>query len=343
MKKDILKKVFGLVNSKVLLAVSAGMMMTSCVIYTGGYSETDGVYYDPNRDTLPEDYYATESGNRVGEYYDYQDTLSVENSYQGKVYRSGKYKDWDNESDYDNSQSDWGSYNGTEINYYNNSWGYPYGYYGLGYYPSYGWGAGFGWGWPSYYYPSYYYDPYWSFGFGYGWPYYSSGFGFGLSWGWGSGYYGGYYGGGYYGGGYYGYPGYGYINRVPYKRSGAEGGFRTATNRQGVASSNRTSGFRTTNGVSSTNRISNNRASSTNRMQQGQTTSGQRRVFNNQNNSTQRTSTTRRNNSSYERSTPTRSSSSGGFRSSGGFSGGTSRSGGFSGGGGSSRSGGFRR
>jgi hypothetical protein len=37
----------------------------------GGYSETDGVYYDPNKDTLPEGVIINDGGNRVGEYYDY--------------------------------------------------------------------------------------------------------------------------------------------------------------------------------------------------------------------------------------------------------------------------------
>ena len=51
MKKNIHPNLWGLLKSKAVLGVSAGMLMVSCGAYTGGYSETDGVYYDPNTDT----------------------------------------------------------------------------------------------------------------------------------------------------------------------------------------------------------------------------------------------------------------------------------------------------
>ena len=67
MKKFTHKNLLGLLKSKAVLAISSSLILTSCVIQTGGYSETDGVYYDPNRDTLPEGT-VMNSGNRVGEY-----------------------------------------------------------------------------------------------------------------------------------------------------------------------------------------------------------------------------------------------------------------------------------
>jgi uncharacterized membrane protein YjdF len=38
-----------LIKSKGLILISSSFLLTSCVIYTGGYSETDGVYYDLTR------------------------------------------------------------------------------------------------------------------------------------------------------------------------------------------------------------------------------------------------------------------------------------------------------
>ena len=70
MKKITYKKLFNSLKSRGLLTVVGGLLMMSCVPQMG-YSETDGVYYDPNRDTLPEGT-VMNSGNRVGEYYDYQ-------------------------------------------------------------------------------------------------------------------------------------------------------------------------------------------------------------------------------------------------------------------------------
>ena len=56
MKKNIHRSFLQVFKSKAVLAVSAGLVAVSCGTQMGGYSETDGVYYDPNRDTLPEDY-----------------------------------------------------------------------------------------------------------------------------------------------------------------------------------------------------------------------------------------------------------------------------------------------
>ena len=235
MKKNIHKKLFALLKSRGVLAVSSALLMVSCGIQPGAYSETDGVYYDPSRDTLPEGAIANGGGNRMGQYYDYQDSDRVPTQ-EEIVY--DKYRNWGSTS-LETQNSDWGTYAGSETNYYNNSswgWGYPYGYYsGYGYGSP--WGFGMSWG-----------SPYWSFGWGSSW-----------NWGWGySPYYGGYnpywYGGyspywgrpyyGGYNGGYYGYNSYnapGFINR----RSSSNGrvgngngtinpgGFRQNSNRVG--------------------------------------------------------------------------------------------------------------
>ena len=72
MKKITFKNLVNLLKSNGLLAVAGGLLLMSCGSQMG-YTETDGVYYDPSRDTLPEGT-VMNSGNRVGEYYDYQAT-----------------------------------------------------------------------------------------------------------------------------------------------------------------------------------------------------------------------------------------------------------------------------
>ena len=54
MKRNIHKNLLGMLKSKGILAISGGLLLVSCGAQMGGYSETDGVYYDPNKDTLPE-------------------------------------------------------------------------------------------------------------------------------------------------------------------------------------------------------------------------------------------------------------------------------------------------
>ncbi len=111
MKKNIHKNLFGLLKSRVVLAVSGGLILASCGVYTGGYSETDGVYYDPNTDTLPEGMVMEQGGNKVGEYYDYQDSTSVlQKSQNNQMAKKNRYKNenWSNEGE----SSDWGTYAG---------------------------------------------------------------------------------------------------------------------------------------------------------------------------------------------------------------------------------------
>lgn len=225
MKKITFKNLVNLLKSNGLLAVAGGLLLMSCGSQMG-YTETDGVYYDPSRDTLPEGT-VMNSGNRVGEYYDYQATDST-----------NKYLNTDNRNENwrDNSTSDWGNYNGTDTYYNDSSWGYPYGFYsGFGFGMSFGWGSSFGfggmydpWGYNpyyGYYSPFYgYHNPY----YGYYSPYY--------------GYYNPYYGYSPYGNGYYNSYNGGFIN----KRSGSDGSFNNRRNSSNNVRSNNSenSGFR---------------------------------------------------------------------------------------------------
>ena len=238
MKNSTYKNLSEILRTKVVLGVAAGLLLVSCGSQMGGYTETDGVYYDPNKDVIPEGIVMPEP-NQVDEVYAYEsDSASIiEQNQQNQAAQKNKYQTWNG------TESDWGTYAGTEQNiYYNNynTWGWnPYGYYS----PYYGWGNGWnigiGFGWNNWGW-----NPYWDPYFGYG------GYGYYNPWyGYYSPYYGGYYGyNPYYYGGYY-YP------RNNYKRSGADAitrgnGFqnsnnRSFNNRMNTNNSNN-SGFRTT-------------------------------------------------------------------------------------------------
>ena len=71
MKIITYKKSMQLLKSNAVLAILGGLILSSCGATMGGYSETDGVYYDPNTDTIPVGV-VMNSGNQVGDYYDYQ-------------------------------------------------------------------------------------------------------------------------------------------------------------------------------------------------------------------------------------------------------------------------------
>lgn len=190
-------------------------------------SESDGIYYNPNKDT------ETRFGNTPYVYGDSQYNSQESNDNQvriGGTYFDNNnnvigdaqqsYNDTQQSADYntapqyaktDNlSTNSWGTDSGTVINY-NYYGGYPYyGWYGYSPYyssPFYwrsGWSLGFSlgwnWGWGNigwgYGYPSY-------------WGSYSPWYGYGYYGGWNYPWYGGYYGHGYYGNRYY-YDGYGY-------------------------------------------------------------------------------------------------------------------------------------
>ena len=213
MKTGIYNNFFGFRALKMAtMAFSASLLMTSCIVYTGGYTETDGVYYDPNKDTLPKDYYP-DSGNKIGKPYDFNAGKGVieknkENVEEAKSRYRTKYS-------HKKPSSDWGDYTGTQINYYNyNSynpywgwgsyfpyyWDYGYSYpwgWNMGWDSWGGWNFGFSWGWGSPWYGyNRYYSPYY-----YPWRYYGGYYGYYDPF-----YYGGYYYPYYYGRGYNYYP-----------------------------------------------------------------------------------------------------------------------------------------
>ena len=127
MKRNIHKNLLGMLKSKSILAVASGLLLMSCGAQMGGYSETDGVYYDPNKDTLPEGVIINgNEGNRVGEYYDYyqDDSNLVQNAQINAAQQDNRYSNWNNSNWNGNaSDSDWGNFAGNETNYYDNSWG----------------------------------------------------------------------------------------------------------------------------------------------------------------------------------------------------------------------------
>lgn len=168
MKKNILK-----IDSvkKLALIFSASFLMHSCVIYTQGYSETDGAYYNPHKDTLPS-FHRNYDENTIGEEYDYAPMGVIEKNRQNREDAQRRYRN----SNYGNysSSSDWGDYTGTQtqytggFDYFPYSWHNPYRWsLGVGYNFSYGMGIGFGFG----------YNPWRYSGFGYYNPYFYSSFG----------------------------------------------------------------------------------------------------------------------------------------------------------------------
>lgn len=344
MKRNIHKNLLGVLKSKVVLAVSGGLLLMSCGAQVGGYSERDGVYYDPNKDTLPEGVIINgDQGNRVGEDYDYySESNIVENAQINSAEQNDKYNSW-SDADFNSNatDSDWGNFAGNQTNYYNNSWGSPWGWYG-GYSSYWGMGSGWGmgmsfgwgnsWGWGGY-------NPYWNMGWNYGWnsPY----------WGMYNPYWGGYYGNPYWGYGGAGYWGGNYY-RNTYRRSGANGrGF--TNNTQGINKYNgNSSGFR--NGNNNSGMRNNNggfRQGTTNggfRQGQGTTNGGFRNQSGTRNPNYQQPrpnyNNPRPNYNQQQQSQP-RPSDNGGFRS-GGFNSGSSNSGGGFRSGGSSGGGGMR-
>ncbi|WP_226064632.1 hypothetical protein [Kaistella polysaccharea] len=226
MKNITYKNLRFLLPKSALLAVVGSLFLASCVSPLGGYTETDGVYYDPSTDTLPEGV-MNNNGNRIGDYYDYQ-ANDDQNKYLNNENRNQNWQD--------SQESDWGIFTGTDTYYSNNSWGYPYGMYS-----GFGFGMSYGFGYGGYYNPwgfgynpfGNYYNPY----YGYYSPYY------------------GYYNPYSYYGGYnpyysnYGY-GYGYNSynapRFEYKRSGSNNGFQQ-NNSDVRRNSNQNNGFRNDN------------------------------------------------------------------------------------------------
>lgn len=245
MKTNIFEKLINSLKSNTFLAISSGMLLMSCGVYTGGYSETDGVYYDPNTDTLPiavvDDY-----GNQVGGYYDYQDNSPriIQRGMQNQEIHNNRFRNdnWNNNA----ISSDWGNYAGSETNYnmWGSSWGMgmmsPWGW-GMGYSPwgmggfgmNYGWGMGmhFGLGMNFGWYSPWRMGMMSPWGMSYSpWGWGSSIYGMGMMspWGWGMNHFYNPYG--MYGGWGMGTPIYGHHYRTQIRRSGADGVYNNLLN-----------------------------------------------------------------------------------------------------------------
>ena len=225
MKDYTYKNLFSSLLTKGGMAILSSLALISCGIQSG-YTETDGIYYDPKSDKI-EQRIAWQNTRYEDDYYRHVESI-IGQSQKNQKQQNEKYnnKNWGNNQKIKTS-SDWGVYTGTQNNYYYDSysvWGNPYNFhspYYFGYYNSYfgnyysGWNLGFSWGNPWAYYNSYYWNanPYWGYS-GYYSPWYYNPFY--------SPYYGGYYD-------YYYYPNYyerGYYPARNYRKSSADQTFR---------------------------------------------------------------------------------------------------------------------
>lgn len=93
MKNKTIIGIGKLLKSNVLLGASALGLLTSCGAYMNGYSETDGAYYDPTRDTVPQ-YDTRTAGNQVGGYYSYGD--DEDETYDTSIVRQSQYNQKNN-------------------------------------------------------------------------------------------------------------------------------------------------------------------------------------------------------------------------------------------------------
>ena len=225
MKDYTYKNLFSSLLTKGGMAILSSLALISCGIQSG-YTETDGIYYDPKSDKI-EQRIAWQNTRYEDDYYRHEESI-IGQSQKNQKQQNEKYnnKNWGNNQKIKTS-SDWGVYTGTQNNYYYDSysvWGSPYSFYSpyyFGYYNSYfgnyysGWNLCFSWGNPWAYYNSYYWNanPYWGYS-GYYSPWYYNPFY--------SPYYGGYYD-------YYYYPNYyerGYYPAKNYRKSSADQTFR---------------------------------------------------------------------------------------------------------------------
>ena len=93
MKNSTYKNLSEILRTKVVLGVAAGLLLVSCGSQMGGYTETDGVYYDPNKDVIPEGIVMPEP-NQVDEVYAYDsDSASIiEQNQQNQAAQKNKYQ-----------------------------------------------------------------------------------------------------------------------------------------------------------------------------------------------------------------------------------------------------------
>ena len=93
MKNSTYKNLLKIAKSKGSLAIFGGLILVSCGSQMGGYTETDGVYYDPNKDVIPEGIVLQEpQQNTVDEPYTYQnDSISIiEQNRQNQIAQQNK-------------------------------------------------------------------------------------------------------------------------------------------------------------------------------------------------------------------------------------------------------------
>lgn len=227
MKNLIYKNYLAPYLSKGVMAILGGITLISCGAMMDGYTETDGIYYDPNTDKIEQKIAWQEPQQEV---YNHE-TGIIGQSQKIQKQQNERYnnKNWGNNQQI--STSDWGTYTGTYDTYQYNTWGYPYynSFYSPYYFGSYNsyfgnyfsWNMSYHWGYPwgyNYYSPYHYgYYNYWGGMYN---PWY--------------GYYSPYYRG------YYGYRGYRqpyyynnyptYRNRTTYRRSGVNNGNYSPSN-----------------------------------------------------------------------------------------------------------------
>lgn len=154
--------------SKGMMTILGSMALISCGAMMEGYTETDGIYYDPNSDKI-EQKIAWQEPQREREYYDYDGGI-IGQSQKTEKQQNERFnnQNWGNNQQI--SSSDWGVYTGTQNNYHydNYSWNYPYynnfySPYYFGYYNSYfgnfySWNMNYTWGNP--WWGHSYYNPY---------------------------------------------------------------------------------------------------------------------------------------------------------------------------------------
>lgn len=195
-----------------VMSLSVMALLTSCGAQMEGYTETDGLYYNPKKDVIPEKDWAP----KVRNWYHESDDIAMEEPYsitktskELKDAQSKKYNKWSKKDK--NVSSDWGALTGVERRYietspYYNDFGYS-SFWGNPYYPYYNyrsltWNSYFGYDWRFYSPWSYSYNE-WNYPYYYGYSGYYSPYYDGYGRYYSPYYYSPYYDSYYYGGAYY--------------------------------------------------------------------------------------------------------------------------------------------
>ena len=96
MKNSIYKDFMKSLKSKWILGISTGMLLVSCGAQMGSYTETDGVYYDPKKDVIPEGYLGKISEGTDYDYYSNEDSSTniIEQNQQNQLAQQNRYQRW---------------------------------------------------------------------------------------------------------------------------------------------------------------------------------------------------------------------------------------------------------